>query len=159
MAALRACPGQRAAVEHDRLLLEDEEALDLLAHAATLLANADAPAPCCKPSRCLGSPPFLSLAEAFAGSRPETSCADWCRERWHDSMRTRSTAPRGPSSSRFRPVRGRIAWQRCCAWQVSWMPHRLAYDTVSRAAFLTKLCEVAPALVPYVRAWYGGTST
>ena len=31
--------------------------------------------------------------------------------------------------------------------------------TVSRAAFLTKLREVAPALVPYVRAWYGGTST
>ncbi|CAE7415332.1 CPY1 [Symbiodinium sp. KB8] len=32
-------------------------------------------------------------------------------------------------------------------------------DTVSRAAFLTKLREVAPALVRYVRAWYGGTST
>ena len=36
---------------------------------------------------------------------------------------------------------------------------RSAYDTVSRAAFLKKLREVAPALVPYVRAWYGGTST
>ena len=33
-----------ASVEHYRLLLEDEEALDLLAHAASLLANADAPA-------------------------------------------------------------------------------------------------------------------
>ncbi|CAE7301210.1 unnamed protein product [Symbiodinium natans] len=33
-----------AAVEHYRLLLEDEEAMDLLAHAASLLANADAPA-------------------------------------------------------------------------------------------------------------------
>ena len=33
-----------ASVEHCRLLLEDEEALDLLAHAASLLANADAPA-------------------------------------------------------------------------------------------------------------------
>ena len=36
---------------------------------------------------------------------------------------------------------------------------RSAYDAVSRAAFLKKLREVAPALVPYVRAWYGGTST
>ena len=25
---------------------------------------------CCKPSRCPGSPPFLNLAAAFAGSRP-----------------------------------------------------------------------------------------
>ena len=33
-----------ASVEHYRMLLEDEEALDLLAHAAYLLANADAPA-------------------------------------------------------------------------------------------------------------------
>ena len=31
-------------MEHYRLLLEDEEALDLLAHAASLLANADASA-------------------------------------------------------------------------------------------------------------------
>jgi len=36
---------------------------------------------------------------------------------------------------------------------------RCAYDTVSRAAFLSKLREVAPSLVPYVRAWYGGIST
>ena len=36
---------------------------------------------------------------------------------------------------------------------------RSAYDRVSRAAFLTKLRGVAPALVPYVRAWCGGTST
>ena len=36
---------------------------------------------------------------------------------------------------------------------------RSAYDTVSRAAFLTKLREVAPDLLPFVREWYGGTST
>ena len=36
---------------------------------------------------------------------------------------------------------------------------RSTYETVSRTAFLTKLREVAPALVPCVRAWYGGTST
>ena len=32
---------------------------------------------------------------------------------------------------------------------------RSAYDTISRAAFLRKLREVAPALVPFVRLWYG----
>ena len=32
---------------------------------------------------------------------------------------------------------------------------RSAYDTISRAAFLCKLREVAPALVPFVSLWYG----
>ena len=36
---------------------------------------------------------------------------------------------------------------------------RSAYDTISRAAFLRKLREVAPALVPFVRLWYGQEST
>jgi len=31
---------------------------------------------------------------------------------------------------------------------------RIAYDTISRAAFLCKLREVAPALVPFARLWY-----
>ena len=35
---------------------------------------------------------------------------------------------------------------------------RSAYDTVSRAAFLTKVQEVVPTLLPVVRAFYGRTS-
>ena len=35
---------------------------------------------------------------------------------------------------------------------------RAAYDTISRAAFLGKLREVAPSLLPFVRAFYGRTS-
>ena len=37
-------------------------------------------------------------------------------------------------------------------------PGRSAYDTISRAAFLPKLREVAPALLPFARAFYGRTS-
>ena len=33
------------------------------------------------------------------------------------------------------------------------------YDTISRAAFMHKLREVAPALVPFIRMWYGQEST
>ena len=36
---------------------------------------------------------------------------------------------------------------------------RSAYDTISRAAFLRKLHAVAPALLPFVRLWYGQQST
>lgn len=36
---------------------------------------------------------------------------------------------------------------------------RSAYDSISRAAFLTKTQEVAPSLLPYVRAFYGHRST
>ena len=35
---------------------------------------------------------------------------------------------------------------------------RSAYDTVSRAAFLSKLRQVAPALLPFVRLFYGQPS-
>ena len=35
---------------------------------------------------------------------------------------------------------------------------RSAYDCISRAAFLQKLCDVAPALVPFARLSYGQTS-
>ena len=35
---------------------------------------------------------------------------------------------------------------------------RSAYDCISRAAFLQKLCDVAPALVPFARLFYGHTS-
>ena len=36
---------------------------------------------------------------------------------------------------------------------------RSAYDTISRTAFLRKLHAVAPALIPFVRLWYGQQST
>lgn len=38
------------------------------------------------------------------------------------------------------------------------MDVRSAYDTISRAAVFNKLLEVAPALVPFTRAWYGAPS-
>eukprot|EP00439_Symbiodinium_sp_Y106_P008901 s6995_g1.t1 len=36
---------------------------------------------------------------------------------------------------------------------------RSAHDTISRTAFLNKLRDVAPALLPFVRLWYGQQST
>ena len=36
---------------------------------------------------------------------------------------------------------------------------RSAYDTLSRAAILSKLSEVVPALLPFARAIYARTST
>ena len=72
-------------------MLEDEEELDLLAHAATLFANANAPAAV-----------LQALAKPGGGVRG-IATRDTLRRlvsrAWHDSMRTRSTAPRGPSSS------------------------------------------------------------
>ena len=89
---------------------------DLLAHAASLLANADAPAAVLQ---ALVLSRFSLLCrnpgEASEGSRPETRYAAWYRALWRADMRKSSTTPRDPSSSRFRPVRGRIAWRRCCA--------------------------------------------
>ena len=44
------------------------------------------------------------------------------------------------------------------AWVVS-LDGRSTHDSVSRAAFLTKLCEVTPSLLPFVRSIYARTST
>ena len=84
------------------------------------------------------------------GSRPETRSAAWCRARWRADMRKPSTAPRDPSSSRFRLGRGRIAWRRCCAQRASWT--LTLQSSRSTAGAPTTQCPALPSLRSCVRS-------
>ena len=83
------------------------------------------------------------------------------RERWPKSGRRSSTTLLGDTSSRSRPVRGRMRAAlslRPRSVLVS-LDGRSAYDSMSQAAFLSKLREVAPELLPFVRLSYGQPSS
>ena len=158
--------GLSGSVEHYRLLLEDEEALDLLAHAASLLTNADALADVLR---------ALALSRLTALSKPGgvrgIATGDTLRRLVSRTLARRYAETFDRATRPFQFALQARAGTDCLAamlraaseldadaTNVS-LDGRSAYDTVSRAAFLTKLREVAPDLVPFVREWYGGTPT
>ena len=156
-----------AAIEHYRLLLEDGDALDMLSQAATQLANADVPE---SVLRALALSRLTALAKPAGGVRG-IATGDTLRRlvsrtlaRQFADVFDRATRPyqfalQARAGTDCLAAMLRAATELDADATVVSLDGRCAYDTVSRAAFLSKLREVAPSLVPYVRAWYGGIST
>ena len=121
----------------------------MLAHAASPLANADAPADVL---RALALSRLTALSKLGGGVRGIATgdTLRRCRARWRADMRKPSTAPCDPSSSRFRPGRGRIAWRRCCAQRASWT--LTLQSSRSTAGAPTTRCPALPSLRSCVRS-------
>eukprot|EP00435_Cladocopium_sp_Y103_P003690 s4199_g1.t1 len=164
-----AAPGlSGASMEHYKLLLESDEGLQLFTHAVNQLANAAVPGPILR---------ALALARLTALSKPGGAGArgiatgDALRRltartlaRTHAGLFDRAARPfqfalQARAGTDALAGLLRAALDADDAATVVSMDGRSAYDTISRAAVFAKLLEVAPALVPFVRAWYGGNST
>ena len=154
-----------ASVEHYRLLLEDEEALELLAHAASLLANADVPADVL---RALALSRLTALSKPGGGVRGiatgdtlrrlvSRTLARRYAETFNRATRPFQFALQARTETDCLAAMLRAASELDADATIVSLDGRSAYDTVSRAAFLTKLREVAPDFVPFVRKWCGGT--
>ena len=157
--------GMRA--EHLKLLLQDGEAIELLAEASTLLAQARVPADVCT---ALAMARLTALRKADGGVRgiatgdmfrrlvSKALAREWA-EKFDHATRPFQFAlqARAGTDALAAHVRAALATRRG-AVLVS-LDGRSAYDSMSRAAFLGKLREVAPELLPFVRLFYGSLST
>jgi len=89
-----------------------------------------------------------------------TRSAGSCRDAWHANMPTRVTRPPPLYQFPFQTRAGTDALSgMLCADLDADATIVPLHGRISRAAFLRKLREVAPALVPFVRLWYGQEST
>ena len=153
--------------EHLKLLLQDGEAIELLAEASTLLAQARVPADVCT---ALAMARLTALRKADGGVRgiatgdmfrrlvSKALAREWA-EKFDHATRPFQFAlqARAGTDALAAHVRAALATRRG-AVLVS-LDGRSAYDSMSRAAFLGKLREVAPELLPFVRLFYGSLST
>ena len=162
-----AAPGlSGATMEHYKVFLEDEEALHLFSHAINKLATADVPAhilaalararltALAKPG---GGVRGIATGDAFrrltsrALARHFATTFDMATRPYQFALQTRAgtdaLAALLRASTDLDPT----------ATVVS-LDGRSAYDSVSRAAILTKVHEVAPSLLPFVHAFYGSPS-
>ncbi|CAE7916323.1 unnamed protein product [Symbiodinium sp. KB8] len=156
-----------ATCEHHKLLLNDAEALELFAHAANLLASAQIPA---NIAAALAVSRLTALRKPAGGVRGIATgdtfrtLVSRCLARQYADTFDQATRPYHFALQKRAGTGALSGTQRAAidldadATIVS-LDGRSAYDTISRAAFLCKLCEVAPALVPFVRLWYGQEST
>ena len=141
--------------------------LDMLAQAATQLANADVPE---SVLRALALSRLTALSKPAGGVRG-IATGDTLRRlvsrtlaRQFAPVFDRATRPyqfalQARAGTDCLAAMLRAATELDADATVVSLDGRCAYDTVSRTAFLSKLREVAPSLVPYVRAWYGAVST
>ena len=156
-----------ATCEHYKVLLDDAEALELFAHAANLLASAQIPA---NIAAALAVSRLTALRKPAGGVRGIATgdtfrrLVSRCLARQYADTFDQATRPyqfalqtRAGTDALSGMLRAAIDLD-ADATIVS-LDGRSAYDTISRAAFLCKLREVAPALVPFVRLWYGQEST
>ena len=154
-------------VEHLKLLLQDLDAVDLLTEAATRVARAQVPTDVAEGlartrltalQKADGGVRGIATGDAFRRLVSRTLAKEWA------GNFDRATRPyqfalqaRAGTDALAAHVRAALAL-RPDAVLVS-LDGRNAYDCMSRAAFLTKLHEVAPELLPFVRVFYGRPST
>jgi len=155
--------GMRA--EHLKQLLLDGEAIELLAEASTLLAKARVPVDVC---RALAMARLTALRKPDGGVRgiatgdmfrrlvSKALAREWANK-FDQATRPFQFALQARAGTDTLAVRAALATRRG-AVLVS-LDGRSAYDSMSRAAFLGKLREVAPELLPFVRLFYGSPST
>ncbi|OLP97981.1 132 kDa protein [Symbiodinium microadriaticum] len=157
--------GMRA--EHLKILLADVPALELLAFAATELANAHVPADIAtglalarltalrKPD---GGVRGIATGDVFRRLVSRVLAKTWANV-FDEATRPFQYAlqARAGTDALAAHVRTVLEW-RDDAVLVS-LDGRSAYDTMSRASFLSALHSAAPELVPFVRLFYGQPST
>ena len=153
--------------EHLKLLLQDGEAIELLAKAATHLAQAGVPE---EVRKALAMARLTALRKPDGGVRgiatgdtfrrlvSRTIAREWAAKFDHATRPYQfALQARAGTDALTAHVRAALATRRD-AVLVS-LDGRSAYDSMSRAAFLGKLHEVAPELLPFVRMFYGSPST
>ena len=153
--------------EHLKVLLQDQPALELLAYAATRLANAQVPA---------SIVPGLALARLTALSKPDggvrgIATGDVFRrlvsralaKGWATTF-DRATRPyqfalQARAGTDALAAHVRVALDQDPNQVLVSLDGRSAYDSISRTSFLTALKSAAPELLPFVRLFYGRPST
>ena len=156
-----------ATCEHYKLLLDDAEALELFVHAANLLAAARVPADV---AVAVGLSRLTALRKPGGGVRGiatgdtfrrlvSRSLARAYADTFDEATRPYQFALQTRAGTDALSGMLRAAVDLDSAATIVSLDGRSAYDTISRAAFLHKLHAVAPALLPFVRLWYGQQST
>ena len=154
-------------MEHYKLLLESEEGLQLFTHAVTQLGQAAVPEPIL---RALALSRLTALTKPGGAGVRGIATGDALRRltartlaRTHAAVFDTATRPY-QFALHARAGTDALAAVLSAALDtdpsitVVFVDGRSAYDTISRAAVFNKLLEVAPALVPFTRAWYGAPS-
>ncbi|CAL1131071.1 unnamed protein product [Cladocopium goreaui] len=154
-------------MEHYKLLLESEEGLQLFTHAVTQLGQAAVPEPIL---RALALSRLTALTKPGGAGVRGIATGDALRRL---TARTLARTHAAVFDTATRPYQ--FALHACAGTDalaavlsaaldtdpsitVVSVDGRSAYDTISRVAVFNKLLEVAPALVPFTRAWYGAPS-
>ena len=148
------------------MLLQDAEAMELLVDAATLLARAHVPpeiqtalamarlTALRKPD---GGVRGIATGDAFRRLVSRTLAKQWATV-FDEATRPYQFALQARAGTDALAAHVRVALaQRSDAVLVS-LDGRSAYYSMSRAAFLSKLREVAPELLPFTRMFYGRPS-
>ena len=162
-----AAPGLSGArAEHFKLLLSDADGLELLMHAASVLAQARVP-PAVAAALALarmtalqkrdGGVRGIATGDVFRRLVSRALAKTWAST-FDDATRPYQHALSARTGMDALVARLRIALETDPDVTVVSLDGRSAYDTVSRAAFLRKLLQVAPALLPFVRLFYGQPS-
>ena len=157
-----------ATCEHYKLLLDDAEALELFTHAAYLLVAAHVPASVA--AAALGLSRLTALRKPGGGVRGiatgdtfrrlvSRSLARMFADTFDEATRPYQFALQTRAGTDALSGMLRAAVDLDSAATIVSLDGRSAYDTISRTAFLRKLHAVAPALIPFVRLWYGQQST
>ena len=157
--------GMRA--EHLKLLLQDSEALELLAEACTLLAQARVPTEVCKALAMArltalrkpdGGVRGIATGDTFRRLVSKTLAREWAAK-FDQATRPFQFALQARAGTDALAAHVRAALETRPGAVLVSLDGRSAYDSMSRAAFLGKLREVAPELLPFVRLFYGSPST
>ena len=168
----RGAPGRGAgafgyAAEHLKVLIQDVPATELLTEAATKLAQVRLPAAV---ARALAMARVTALRKPDGGVRgiatgdvfrrlvSRTLAKEWAQT-FDQATRTYQFALQARAGTDALAARIRAALATRPDAVVVSLDGRSAYDCMSRAAFLGKLRQVAPELLPFVRLFYGQPST
>ena len=158
-------PGRRA--EHRKLLLQEGEAIELLADACALLAQACVPTEECK---VLAMSRLTALRKPDGGVRgiatggtfrrlvSKTLAREWVAK-FDQATRPIQLALQARAGTDALAAHVRAALETRPGAVLVSLDGRSAYNSMSRAAFLGKLREVAPELLPFVHLFYSGPST
>ena len=156
-----------ATCEHYTLLLDDAEELELFTHAANLLVAAHVSA---SVAAALGLSRLTALRKPGGGVRGiatgdtfrrlvSRSLARMFADTFDEATRPYQFALQTRAGTDALSGMLRAAVDLDSAATIVSLDGRSAYGTISRTAFLRKLHAVAPALIPFVRLWYGQQST
>ena len=155
------------AISHLKPLLENEQCMDLLGCAADLFAAAEVPT---EVSEALALARLTSLSKPNGGVRG-IATGDTFRRLVSRALARQFAQKFNEATSSFQFALQTRAGTDCLAGllraatdleetaTITCLDGIGAFDHISRAAFLSKLQEVVPSLVPFVLQFYGRTST